>query len=506
MSKTPRPYQTQAIADLREAMRDHKRVVLVLPTGAGKTVTASTVAKGAAAKGKRVMFLVHRTELLEQTSRTFDEEGIPHGFIRAGAPTSDDPVTVASVQTLIRRLSSVRPPDLMFVDEAAHAVSPTWRRVFEAWPNAWAVGLTATPERLDGRGLGDVFGAMVIGPSTAELIQAGFLADYRAFAPSKPDLAGLRTAMGDYDQAELEARVSKPRLIGDIVQHYLKHCAGKRAIGFAASIRHSQALTDAFRAAGISAAHVDGDTPKTERAESVAAFARGDIQVLWNVDLFGEGFDVPGAEVAILARPTLSLALYLQQIGRVLRWLANKIAIIMDHAGNIDRHGLPDDPRSWSLDSAARKKRDSESLPTVKQCPMCFCCHRPAVKCPECGHEYVVEARQVEVQAGSLKEIAREKPEDWCEGIDLVAARGWYWFKLLRLAGDKPHRLKQIAQARGFRRGWVQHQLAAQAQPNPPSSESANLPLAGSPASDYSATKLGLGWQARCYRGRNRGS
>jgi DNA repair protein RadD len=407
----PRPYQTQAICGLRRAMAEFRRVLLVLPTGAGKTFIAATVGAGAYAKGKRLVFLVHRVELVEQASRAFTEAGIPHGKITAGCELTDEPVQIASVQTLVRRLDKIPAPDLVFLDEAHHAVAGTWRTILDLWPAARVIGLTATPERLDGRGLGDVFEHMIIGPSTADLIEQGYLCRYRAFAPAGPDLSKVRAAMGEFHQGDLSAAMCKPTVIGDILDTYQRHGGGKQAIMFATSPSHSRALVESFNAAGISAEHVDGETASVTRKQAVAAFSRGEIRVLSNCDLFGEGFDVPAAEVVILARPTQSLGLHLQQIGRVLRPAAGKAnAVIFDHAGNLARHGLPDDIREWSLDAVKRKSRSGSAGPAVRTCPACFCCHRPAAECPECGHSYAPKSRKIEFRAGDLVEIPSGAP------------------------------------------------------------------------------------------------
>jgi superfamily II DNA or RNA helicase len=438
-------------------MRAHRRVLVQLPTGGGKTVIAATVAAGAHGKGRRVMFLVHRDELVRQTARTFADFGIPHGLIAAGHPTPDALVSVASVQTLARRLDRVPEPALLFVDEAHHAVAGTWGRILAAWPNAFVIGLSATPERLDGRGLGDVFQHMVTGPSTADLIASGYLSRYRAFAPSTVDLSGVRTAMGDFDQAGAAAAVDKPAIIGDIVDHYQRLAPGRRAIVFAASVAHSEHLAEAFRAAGIPAVHVDGATDRDTRRQAVEDFAAGRVAVLCNVELFGEGFDVPAVEAVILARPTQSLALHLQQVGRALRVAEGKAeALILDHVGNLARHGLPDDPREWSLNAVRRARKPADTGPAIRQCPDCYAVHRPAAACPECGHRYALMVRELEHRDGQLAEVVRG---DWTGGIDIASARGREWFTLLDAAGDNIGRLRQIARARGFRRGWAMHRL-----------------------------------------------
>ncbi len=418
MSICLRPYQDAAIVSLRAAMSQHRRVLLTLPTGAGKTAIAATIASLALAQGKPVMFLVHRDELIWQTSRAFDSAGVAHGIIAAGVPTCPaELVQIASVLTLAQRLGSVRKPALIFIDEAHHAVAGTWRRIIEVWPTAWIVGLTATPERLDGQGLTDVFDHMIVGPSTADLIQGGFLSGYRAFAPSVPDLSGVSSARGDFDAATLAGVMDRPAITGDIIEHYKRLAAGKRAIIFAASISHSRNLAAEFNAAGIPSAHVDGRTPAHLRRQLVTDFAEGRLMVLTNVNLFGEGFDVPGVEAVILARPTQSLALHLQQIGRALRNSPGKVnAIILDHAGNIERHGLPDDPRQWSLDSKSRHHVDER--PLMRCCPGCKACHQPAPICPECGHRYVSATREPLIVSGDLQEI--NSPVQHTERFDFL--------------------------------------------------------------------------------------
>lgn len=407
--RTPRPYQSKLIADLRQSMRSNRRVLLHLPTGGGKTFIASTIAKGAAAKGKRVIFLVHRIELLEQASLTFTDEGIDHGVIVAGQPTPDAKIMVAMAPTLVRRLGNIIAPDLVFVDEAHHAAAGTWATILAAFPQAWVVGLTATPCRLDGKGLRGQFNDMVMGPSVGDLMAGGFLAPYRAFAPSTPNMSGVHTRAGDFVVADMEDDLCRSTVVGDVVAHYQRLATGRRAIMFAASIRHSRALVEAFAAAGVAAEHLDGNTPAAVRASTIADFAAGRLSVLSNVGLFGEGFDVPAVEAVILARPTKSLSLHLQMIGRALRTAPGKTeAIVLDHAGNLQRLGFPDDDFTWSLDGVEKKKRKAGDAETIKQCPECYAVHRPAPTCPECGHSYAPQPREVEEVDGELQEVTRD--------------------------------------------------------------------------------------------------
>lgn len=405
-----RDYQQRLIGEARDAYaRRMRSVLLQLPTGAGKTLTASTVVHGAAKKGNRTWWLAHRRELINQTSRTFHEMGIPHGTVQAGHISDRHAlVQIASVQTISRRLSELAPPDLIVFDEAHHLASGTWAAIFEAFPDARVLGLSATPWRLDGQGLGRFFEHMVIGPSAAQLIEAGSLSKYKLFAPSVPDLTDVATQAGDYKRSALAAAMSKPAIVGDAISHYLRICPGKRAIAFNAGIQNSRELVAQALASGIPAEHVDGSTPEFERDAAVERFRRGETLILSNDSLFGEGVDIPAVEAVIDLAPSKSLSKVMQNWGRALRPCPGKeFAIILDHAGNSLKHGLPDDEREWNLeDREKRAKRAPLEVP-VRQCAECFFVYRPAPKCPCCGHAPPVQAREIEVIDGTLQEVAR---------------------------------------------------------------------------------------------------
>lgn len=409
-----RPDQQALVASVRASLRTHQSVLMQAPTGFGKTCVITHMLQNVHAKGKRAIFTVHRQELLDQTVATFKRFSLPHGIIAAGyTPHLMEPIQVASIDTLRSRITSGRvipACDLFAIDEGHHAVSRSWRLVRDYFPNAKVVLASATPERLDGKGLRSVCEDMVCGPTVASLIEAGHLSRYRAFAPSTPDTSGLHTKMGDYVKGEVAELMDRPKLTGDAVQHYLRLARGKRAIVFCISVEHSKHVVEQFKSAGVLAWHIDGTTDRGERRQSAAAFARGEIQVLSNVELISEGYDCPDAEVCIMLRPTKSLAMYLQQVGRVLRPAQGKTALLLDHAGNIARHGLPDDPREWSLDGRDKRdrKQDEAAAMAVRQCPKCYHCHRPADKCPACGWSYEAKARQVDEVDGTLEEIDLE--------------------------------------------------------------------------------------------------
>jgi DNA repair protein RadD len=406
--KALRPYQQHIVDGCRAAFRAGQRTTLVqLATGGGKTVLGSFMVQGSSERGLCCWWLVHRRELLMQASRTFHELGIPHGFVAGGR--SSDPgmrVQIGSVQTVARRLDRLPQPDLIVFDEAHHLGAAQWQTVFDAFPAAKVIGLTATPWRLDGKGLGNWFETMVQGPTVADLMEAGSLSRYRLFAPSAPDTSAVATAMGDFKVRDLAAVMDKPSITGDAVQHYRQLAHGKRAVVFACSIEHSRNVVAQFHAAGITAEHVDGQMGHDERDAAVARFAAGETLILSNADLLGEGFDVPAIEAAILLRPTQSLSLHLQQVGRALRPAPGKgDAIILDHAGNSIRHGLPDDDREWSLADREKRKKAAPSDVSVRQCVKCFRVYRPAPACPGCGFEAATAAREVEQRDGVLAEI-----------------------------------------------------------------------------------------------------
>lgn len=407
-----------------------KAPVLVLGTGGGKTVIFSAVTEGAAAKGKRVMILVHRKELLDQCSKSLKRMGVSHGLISPHyTPERQNPVQVASIHTLIRRMDRVVPPDLIIIDEGHHAVAGTWKKIIAAFPDAKLLLVTATPERLDGRGLGDVADDMVLGPPTSWLIDEGWLSRPIYYAPPTAiDFAGMRMRGADFDPDAMTEALDKPVIHGCAVEHYSRICPYAPAIAFCASVKHAEHVAEQFRLAGFRAASVDGSMSDVDRATAIASLGDGRLHVLTSCDIISEGTDIPVVTAAILLRPTQSLSLHLQQVGRVLRPIyadgfdldtvegrlsamaagTKPRAVILDHVGNLARHGLAEDPREWTLDSTRthrqRKKDDLVEI-KVKQCPACYCCHVPAPACPSCGHKYEPNAREVETVDGRLVEL-----------------------------------------------------------------------------------------------------
>jgi len=443
-----RPYQEQAIASTRIAVMQADRALLVMPTGSGKTVVFSEICRLANEKNKQVLILVHRRELVTQASDKLTKAGVKHGIIAAGFDPSDQPVQVASVQTLIRRLNSGSfTPDLIIIDEAHHAVAGSWDKIIGHFSDAKIIGVTATPSRLDGRGLGSHFSTLVSGPSVAQLTKLGFLSPHRVFAPPViADLSNVKTRAGDYANDQLSAAMDRPTITGDAIGHYRRLADGLPAIAFCCSIAHAKSVCESFNKAGYRAKLVTGNMPMEERDEAISGLADGRTQVLCSVDVVSEGTDVPAVSAAILLRPTQSEALYLQQVGRILRPQPGKIAIVLDHVGSTLKHGFVDDLRNWSLDSKPRRKKD-ELAPSVRQCPMCFAAFKPQPVCPMCGHEFPVkERRQLTQREGELREMRRQ---DALERIEKKEKR-----KEIGRARTLPE-LLALAKKKGYKPGWA---------------------------------------------------
>lgn len=468
MSVTLRPYQVDAIDRVRQRYRRGERsVLLCAPTGAGKTVIGAAVIAGALERGSRVVFLAHRRELIRQTYGKLIDAGVAHddvGVVMAGVRLEQPqlgaprdwaarpvaPIQVASIDTL--RARPARPPaDLVIIDEAHRALAATYRRATDEWyPQARVLGLTATPVRADGRGLSDLFAALEVVASVAELVAAGYLVEPRVWsAPRDPDLSRVRVRGGDYDAHQLSEAMSDRGLVGDIVEHWIERAGDRRTVVFASSVEHSRQIVARFVAAGIRAEHLDGTMGADERDAILTRLASGETQIVSNCEVLCEGWDQPAVKCLVLARPTKSLGLYLQQAGRVLRPWRDTSCVILDHAGNAIEHGLPQAPREWSLNG--RRKRDTaKRLPPAVTCHGCRAVVPPSTRvCPACGTELEVSGggrEPIEEQPGQLVELRAMTEDDyrvaWATLVDewRVANRrrasprapGWCWHEYRR--------------------------------------------------------------------------
>lgn len=453
---TLRPYQERAIAHvLQRGRAGVRRLLVVAPTGAGKATLAAELALQLAIAERRVLFVAHRRELILQAYRRFAEHGLPEhelGVIMAGDRRRRPQalVQVASIDTL--RARSKPTADLVMIDEAHRALAPSYRQLEGHYPSALHLGFTATPYRASGRGLGDAYDELFAVASPKELIAQGYLVEPRAYTvpeDRRPDLSRVRVRKGDYDERALADAMDRGALVGDIVEHWRKHAAGVRTVAFAASVAHSRHIAERFRAAGVPAEHLDGETSTIERDAILARVDRGDTLVVANCAVLAEGWDQPSVKCAILARPTKSLGLYLQQAGRILRPWREQPAIILDHAGCVLEHGLPQEDRLFSLATAAPQigERGATDGPPVRVCTRCHAVLPLALRvCPACQQQLFEERVAVPEESAGELVVATE---------NLVRRAEW-------------DRLCETARERGYKPGWAYHQFRERFGAAPP--------------------------------------
>lgn len=435
-----RQYQNELVEGVRQAWRDgYKAPCIVLGCGGGKSCIVAEIARRTTWNGKRVLFLAHRKELVDQIFKTFVRWGVMMDLCQIGM-----------VQTFTRRLNKLPKPALIITDENHHSLAQSYKRIYEHFSEIPRIGVTATPVRLNGDGLGDVNDKLIIGVTTKWLIKNNCLAPYDYYAPDIANLTGLHTKMGEYVTADIEKAMIKNTVFGDVIKYYKQLAEGKKTVCYCSSVKHSMATAQAFKDAGIAAEHIDGSTPKAERDRIILNFRKGNITILCNVDLISEGFDVPDCECTILLRPTHSLTLYIQQSMRCMRYKPNKKAVIIDHVGNYARHGMPDDDRQWSLEKKPKqsvKKLEDEISEKVRQCPECFFTfsannNNSQNVCPHCGYIFPKAERSVKIDTS----------------VKLVKVEG---FKLDLLSPDDCHSYQDLidyAKKRGYKQGWAYYQ------------------------------------------------
>jgi superfamily II DNA or RNA helicase len=377
-------------------------VVLQAGTGSGKTVMAAAIVQAAVARGRRVLFTTHRREIHAQTVAKLRQFGLEPAELTAGKQVPNAPLIAASQQTLARR--AVPPVDFVIIDEAHSGIEQT-KRLMEELPGARFLLLTATPCRTDGQPL--PADAIVCGPSIPDLQARKFLARTRLYGVEAPDLADIPLRQGDYSSHELETAYRRPALIGQVPDNWRKYCDGRRTILFASGVQHSLDCRDALLHAGVRAAHVDGSTPEAERASVWEQLRAHTLDVVCNVGVAIEGLDVPEVSAVYLARATASVSVYLQSIGRGMRYSGDEDLVIVDAGANVWRHGLPETPREWSLEERVRagRKGDTEGL---QHCRKCLAIFAPAAACPRCGDVASASARTPPRHiAGELRQITQ---------------------------------------------------------------------------------------------------
>jgi superfamily II DNA or RNA helicase len=442
--QTLRPYQLQAIDLLRVSIQRHKRSILCVPTGGGKTTIVASMIHSAMQRGKSILFLAHRKELLTQAIERLESFGLAPGLVQGNNTKPSLNLNVASVQTLRNRLNLICPPDIIFIDECHLAMANSYRIILDNYPNAFVVGMTATPSRLDGKPLGDIFKDIVNPISISHLTSLNFLCTVRKFASKEHiDLNNVRTTAGDFNSAELYSKFNKSTLYAGVVDNYIKFAKDRPFIVFCVNVQHSKNTAKAFQNANINCEHLDGETPQHIRDNTIARFRSGLIQGVCNVGLFTEGFDMPHISCVILNRATQSLALYLQMVGRGLRPAPNKKdLVVIDHGDNVLRHGWYDTEHEWSL-TKKKKKTDKQNAFPVRLCESCEAMMPVSTAiCPECGHQK--EQKVITPVFAEFAELVKPKVPEHLR-------KRWRDMDI--------DELREFARFKGYKEGWVRAQL-----------------------------------------------
>lgn len=470
-----RGYQEELITRVYgELGEGRRRVCMVLPCGGGKTVIAGSMIENALEVGLgRCMYITHRHELIEQTARTFELFGLKAQIVE-GAKAYDEgaQVLIASVQTLVRRLESIPEPGLIIIDECHHVLANTYLRIVNAYKGAILIGITATPIRMNGVTLSEVFESQIEGATVSELIKLGYLSKFRYYSMPPPEgLNKLGTRFGDYDERDIAQVMSNPQVVVNVVENYERLASGKSAICYCVNIAHSITLAKKFKERGIRAAHCDGSMDKETRADIVQRFREGEIQVLCNAELFGEGFDVPHMDAVLLTRPTMSMSLHIQQSMRCMRvdpQKPDKEALILDFVGNYQKFGTPECSHQWNMEGETE----------TKECPGCYMVvNEKTLECPNCG--YVFAKKEVESEhppvvrrlydgkeqiKSELEEIEKDnRPYILRKLENLIEVAKMHKFKLYWAVSHAMQKCRTyddyviIAERMGYKKGWAWH-------------------------------------------------
>lgn len=404
-----RSYQKDLIAKVIKSMKSGNRKIIVQsPPRTGKTVVMAEIARKTTIKGNRVMFIIHRKEVLEQAIETFKSQNVDSDLLTAGM-----------VQTLTRRIDKIPEPRLILIDEAHHVLAKSYTRILDRFPNSYVLLFTATPVRTGRMQLDQIADDIIVGQSIKELTQQGFLAPFKYYSVPYKDINKsklVKSSTGDYTKKSMDNALSS-KIYGHAVDEYLEKCDGMQAVVYTYSVKSAKALANEFKSRNISAAEVDGETAKNERDQIVNQFRKGKIKVLVNVDLFTEGIDLPNVDAVIMTRPTESLSLYMQFSMRCLNPREGKTAVIIDQVSNYEKFDLPNSNRNWKelmITKAKRKSNNSNDYP-IMTCPDCFAVfERNEIIdncCPECGYAPLIQCEDKAVIEGKTVEIDQLKEE-----------------------------------------------------------------------------------------------
>ncbi len=452
-----RSYQTELIDKIIDSMRHgHKKIVVQSPPRTGKTVVMAEIARRTTENENHVMFLIHRKEVLEQAKNTFFQQNVNFRYLTAGM-----------VQTLTRRVDKLPEPQLILIDEAHHVLAKSYQRILSKFPNTFVLMFTATPIRTGKQQLDIVADDLIVGQSIHELTNQGFLAPFDYYSIDDIDSKKLKkSSTGDYTTDSMDQAVSK-KIYGHIVENYEKLAKGMQAVVFTYSIESAKKIASEFNTAGYSAVELDGSTDKNERERIVQNFKSKKTTILVNVNLFTEGVDLPDVDCVIMARPTQSLALYLQFSMRCLNPRVNKRAIIIDHVANWKKFGLPNSDRDWKSAIITADKRDKKLKntvpqgPQITQCDYCFAVVEVKSikdgKCPMCNnpikvHDPLKETNDKLIKIEQNREVMKRK-----ELVNKMINDDLYKVVAKKSLGELTtlKELQIYARLRGYKPGWA---------------------------------------------------
>lgn len=432
------PYQQKLVDKARNSYKDgYKSPCVVAPCGAGKSVIIAEVVRMTTKNKNRVLFLVHRSELIDQIKGTLIANEVDMDYVQLGM-----------VQTIVRRLDKTTKPDLIVTDENHHGLAASYRKIYTHFDEVLRLGFTATPIRLNGSGLGDVNDILLEEVDAEWLIENEYLSPYKYYAPKLIKTEDLKlNNLSEFSSSSIDKALEKNTIYGDVVKHYQDLADGEQAIAYCHSIKASNEIAEAFNSKGIKAVHIDAKTKKKEREEIIQQFRNQEIKILCNVDLIGEGFDVPDCSTVIMLRPTQSLSLFIQQSMRGMRYKPNKTSIIIDHVDNISIHGLPDSKREWSL--KVKKKNSERNEVKVRQCDNCYGVYLTELQeCPLCGFKPEIKVAESNYEIDEAAELEEVNKEDFNFVTDFREPEDCKDMK----------ELYELAKNRGYKRGWAWHQ------------------------------------------------